>query len=390
MGVYRRFVIARSERGQIVIPALFFFPTLMLFVFLLFETAKLSRMKIRKQFAIDAAAFVEMTNYTDFLNRSAYVNGPFPMRIMNEGFAETRQNCRFRTPCPPPGELGSDELMWRDGAFPRDSRYVSSIPDSVRDWDIEYGGPRASLMNTDSPSMQTWDRNPTNPCTGQCGLVFTQDTAQHWNIGWEDATTIFKMYVQIYQLLGSVESAQFNVLKRLTSGSNHNFLSKSYWLNADQTNEALSEAGGAVRQFAIQASQFIPGVQFHCMPKMRVYANKFTNDIGVYGVAYEDYNMPSSIQDCSGSSGLFQLVTVKRNVIQSMSAGATGTSGSFGWPIEAVWSAPNNYFDVDLNAAMRGVDNGPKVHATVGVFTNGGRAAVWPRPNPKFQTRLYP
>src|SRR3989338_2621014 len=85
-----------GQKGQIVIPALFLFPTLMLFVFLIFETAKLSREKIRHQFAVDAAAFVEMTNYSDFLNRSAYVNGAFPMRIFREGFHETMLDCLGR------------------------------------------------------------------------------------------------------------------------------------------------------------------------------------------------------------------------------------------------------------------------------------------------------
>src|SRR6185312_5166651 len=68
----------RSRAGQIFIPAMLMFPTLFLFVYLIYETAKLSREKIRHQFALDAAAFVEMTNYSDFLNRTAYVNGAFP------------------------------------------------------------------------------------------------------------------------------------------------------------------------------------------------------------------------------------------------------------------------------------------------------------------------
>lgn len=393
LGAYRRFIIARSERGQIVIPALFMFPTLFLFVYLLFETAKLSRAKIRHQFAVDAAAFVEMTNYSDFLNRSAYVNGPFPMRIMHEGFADTKQNCRFRTPCPPPGELGSDELMWQDGAFPRDQRYwnnADGIPDSQKVWEIEYGGDRASLVNNDNPSMQSWDRSPVSPCQGECGLVFSQQSAQHYNIGWEDATTIFRMYIQIYQLLGSVESAQFAVLKRLTDGSNHNFLSKSYWLNADQSSEALGDAQrDLVPSFAASSSGFVPSVKFHCVPKMRLYGNKFTHDMGVYEPAYEEYPMPSTIGECGGP-GLFQLVTVKRSILSSMTAPVGGSMGSFGWPVQVRWKVGSNYFNVDdLNNTVNNGD-GPVVHASVSMFQAGGLAQVWPKPNPKFQTRLYP
>src|SRR5882762_4250727 len=106
-----------SRRGQIVIPALFIFPTLMLFVFLIFETAKLSREKIRHQFAVDAAAFVEMSNYSDFLNRSAYVNGAFPMRIFYEGFHDTELECLGRDPCPSPGHKHLNDILFDDGIF---------------------------------------------------------------------------------------------------------------------------------------------------------------------------------------------------------------------------------------------------------------------------------
>src|SRR5271156_291136 len=104
-------------RGQIVIPALFVLPSLFLFVFLIFETAKLSREKIRHQFAVDAAAFVEMTNYSDFLNRSAYVNGAFPMRIFWEGFSDTKLDCMGKDPCPGPTALA--EILYTDGIYPR-------------------------------------------------------------------------------------------------------------------------------------------------------------------------------------------------------------------------------------------------------------------------------
>src|SRR3984957_11337744 len=89
--------LMRSRGGQIVIPALLLFPTLFLFVYLIDETAKLSREKIRHQFAMDAAAFVEMTNYSDFLNRSAYVNGAFPMRIFEEGYWDFNAECTGKT-----------------------------------------------------------------------------------------------------------------------------------------------------------------------------------------------------------------------------------------------------------------------------------------------------
>ena len=73
-----------NARGQLAIPFLFVFPSIFLFLFLIIETAKLSRQKIRHQFAIDTAAFLEMSNYSDLLNNSAYVNGAFPQSLFED------------------------------------------------------------------------------------------------------------------------------------------------------------------------------------------------------------------------------------------------------------------------------------------------------------------
>ena len=106
----------RSRAGQIVIPAMLMFPTLFLFVYLIYETAKLSREKIRHQFAMDAAAFVEMTNYSDFLNRTAYVNGAFPMRIFEEGYWDFKAECEGKVQnC---SQKTYASILFANGAFP--------------------------------------------------------------------------------------------------------------------------------------------------------------------------------------------------------------------------------------------------------------------------------
>src|SRR3989338_1050305 len=144
----------KSRAGQIVIPAMLLFPTLFLFVYLIYETAKLSREKIRHQFAMDAAAFVEMTNYSDFLNRSAYVNGAFPMRIFREGFHETMLDCLGRDPCP--GLRPLDDILYDDdgnnGVFPRSlsDPAKEKFEDKEPIWDIGYAGRRWG-MNDPSP-----------------------------------------------------------------------------------------------------------------------------------------------------------------------------------------------------------------------------------------------
>jgi len=47
----------KNRKAQIVLPAILLIPTILLVIYLLFETAKLSRFKIRNQFALDSAAY---------------------------------------------------------------------------------------------------------------------------------------------------------------------------------------------------------------------------------------------------------------------------------------------------------------------------------------------
>lgn len=393
-----------GRRGQIVIPALFMFPTLMLFVFLLFETAKVSRYKIRHQFAVDAAAFVEMTNYSDFLNRTAYVNGAFPMRIFREGFHDTPEDCRGKDPCPAPGYDAQgnlamiDDIMYHDGDFPRDEQnpdgYTSPSPPQ---WNIQFNpsSSRSGMndpndMNVFNPSGETG--NP--PCSSPCTLIFNIDTVTHWNIGWDDANQVFKLYVQIYQLLGSVEAAQYAVLDRLQQS--HNFLSKSYYLNiGDQT--ALAEAQAAVQDFNMSAGGFMGAINLWCTPRMRIMGYIPMHDLEATGITSQDAQMPTTIT-CYNTpyAGLFQATTIKQTMLDSMwSPSSDGRPFAKGWPVTVHWTAPSNYFGVDLNAIMQSADNGgPKVHASVSIWNGGpagtGLASIWPLPTPKFQTRLYP
>src|SRR3990167_4268709 len=127
----------KSRAGQIVIPAMLLFPTLFLFVYLIYETAKLSREKIKHQFAMDAAAFVEATNYSDFLNRTAYVNGAFPMRIFEQGYDDFPAECEGKVEhCE---KITYAEILYQNGIFPR-SRSGKKEFKNEEVWDIEYGG----------------------------------------------------------------------------------------------------------------------------------------------------------------------------------------------------------------------------------------------------------
>ncbi|MHB2025212.1 MAG: TadE/TadG family type IV pilus assembly protein [Elusimicrobiota bacterium] len=419
-----------ARRGQILIPALFVFPSLMLFIWLIYETAKLSQMKIRRQFAVDAAAFVEMTNYSDFLNRSAYVNGAFPMRIFSEVFPPDQEvSCGGRSvpggghSCQ--GNVPLYDIFYQEGVFPRslqesggnggaeDPTYdptTETTSDYSQDqgtWDIGYGGIAGSngpndknVENPNIPGDTPDDKSggtPPPPWDPDTLVLFRLRAASYWDLRFDDMKTIYGLYVQIYQLLGSVESAQFSVLKRLAG--QHNFLTKSYWLNTGDPQSA-AEAQMLSSSFDQSAGSFLSDVNFQCAPKIGFCGGVLTHTL--IGADYPPNcwqgSIPSNISDCP--SGIFQLVTVNKDILESMDDRNSAGSGGGGWPVQVSWTPPSNYFNVPFTQIMGA--GGPIVHARIALWmgkTGGssdcqgetsGSASVWPCPTPHFQVREYP
>ncbi|MDE2314650.1 MAG: hypothetical protein KGL04_10815 [Elusimicrobia bacterium] len=418
-----------GRRGQILIPALFIFPSLMLFVWLIYETAKLSQEKIRHQFAIDAAAFVEMTNYSDFLNRSAYVNGAFPMRIFQEVFQDQPVDCGGRTDavCGGPGAScpGASpwyDVLYQEGIFPRSlhesggsssmdptchptAQETSDYSHDEGTWDIGYGGigtVKNKVWDPDIPGP-TPDVNsggsPPPPWSQDTLVLFRLRAASYWDVQYSDFSTIYGLYTQVYQLLGSVEGAQYSVLQRLAS--NHDFLAKSYWLNAGGP-DALNESQLLSTSFNQYAGSFLNAVHFECAPKVGYCGNAFQHElIGSMPMpecSSPPMSMPSNVPNCNG---LFQLVTVDPQELESMDdRNPLGQADGGGWPVTVHWQPPTNYFNVNFDQIMG--PGLPEVHSRIALWmgmTGGGSdctgetdgsASVWPCPTPHFQTREYP
>jgi hypothetical protein len=375
--------LLRCRRGQIVIPALFIFPSLMLFVYLIYETAKLSREKIRHQFAIDAASFVEMANYSDFLNRTAYVNGAFPMRIFEEGFKNTCYDSigKANAAATPPCTSGKSvwDMLYDNGAFPRAKDKNRSEYTNVDDkpWDIGFGGPGES-KNESPPEA----KDPIE-------ILSKQDATDYW-LPWEHSNDFYKLYVQVYKLLGSVEEAQYSVLTRLADG--HGFFKKSYWMN---TGDADAERGAADFDRGIGNWSSSSVVKPICHKTIQFHGNQPT------GSSFRPYQVltafnpqagdpPLALPDSiSGCQGLFQLMWVNPRAIDNLRAPwSESNHRSRGIPVSQPWTAPGNYFNHDFNTNVFEAGR-PAVHVTVSVGV-GSPARVWPDPTPKFQVRTYP
>ena len=361
----------KSRAGQIVIPAMLLFPTLFLFVYLIYETAKLSREKIKHQFAMDAAAFVEATNYSDFLNRTAYVNGAFPMRIFEQGYDDFPAECEGKVEhC---DKITYAEILYQNGIFPR-SRSGKKEFLNEDSWDIAYGGKGAG-------------RNSSNPTLDDPVVLFSMDNANKFWHPWDLATEVYKLYVQVFSLLGSVEDAQWQVLKRLSKDSSHSFLQKSYWLN---TGDAASYGTELAHSFDAALGEF--KTTPHCVRKLVYHGNRHLGGTGIQQYRVMGTDPPVDLPDSPGCSGggLFQMQTVDNATINALSK--PGGTEYPGLSLSLRWQIPGkNYFNVDFGNMPQHFRTGaPELHTTVSVGANNPNAKVWPEPTPKFQVRQFP
>lgn len=353
-----------NRRGQIIIPSVLIIPSLLLFVYLLFEITKLSREKIRHQFATDSAAFIEMTNYSDFFNRTAYVNGSFPHRIFKEAYD-----------CPPnehlqmtsgDGSICPYDMLYEAGCFPRyEGDDSEGVMDRMRKWPIRFGDARG-YMNKNPPGDETLPM-----------LKFiTEDQGIKIYIFWDPAVGLYKFFAQVYNLLGSVEMSQKTVFERLTE--NFNFFRKSYYLNTGECRQ-FPEVCGEDGLAKFKANRVHPVLHF--IKQLKFWAKVPKSGLPPYylGVTDPPLDMPGP--------GLFQLATVPDAELAPLKRGFEVYQG---------WDAPSNYFAIDVNKLApcpAGTISGtrPCVHARIASqCPDENNNCVWPDPTPKYQTRLYP
>ena len=105
----------QNNRAQILLPAVLLAPIFILVIYLLFETSKVSMYKIRNQFALDNAAYSQMSSLSTYLNAAAYTNGNMPYRVMKS------YNSDFLSPKGAAGSKGQYtvfDVFYQAGAFP--------------------------------------------------------------------------------------------------------------------------------------------------------------------------------------------------------------------------------------------------------------------------------
>lgn len=320
-----------GERGQLIIPALFVFPIFFLIVMFLVETGNLSRQKIRQQFALDAAATVEMEQYTDLFNRMAYINGVFPHRIFKGGM-----------------HVGGG----LSGLYPSSDRAMS-WDDEV--WPIRFGGSRG-FANNPNPPLNFGILHMHPPGMGAVAL--------------EKAEAVAYNYTTVYRWLGDVATAQKLIFNK-TVQRDHAMLRKSMFMNLRRAND-LSPCSTAAAECGDEAAKAFKNVSVrmhylqgwkHCPVIIKVKGQKYVGELT------EDFPFEGR--------GLFQLITVPPAQLKSFEEG---------FLIKQHWRPQPNFFGVNFHFGGEEETSDPFVRAKV--HSMGGH--IWPHSTPKYITRLQP
>lgn len=378
---FRKKMSFLRRNGQILIPSLLVIPSLLIFVFLLFETAKLSREKIRQQFAIDSAVFIQMGDYTNIFNRTAYINGAFPYRTFKEVYGcEDPSNYRKHT-----NESDQKclwEMLFDSGAIPKNIN--DNNPDAppldfeiTEPWKIGYKD-NNSETGDGRPGYDTPVES--DDLIGTLWMFSKHHGVYYWGVNYDFVTTIYNFYVEAYTVFGQIEDSQWTVFERITKNST--FLRQSYYFNAN-----TPECNRSINSCADEAVSFFSRVNVSSIFKRKInkigfYAKKAgTTQLNPYDVVKT--SEPSQMLN----GGLFQLAGFNTSTLKQIGNGIDVYQG---------WRAPANYFNVDFNRISACRETGkPCVHAKITSqcpkFAHSTENnCVWPNPTPKYQTRLYP
>ena len=71
-----------EKKAQVLLPSVLLVPLFILVVYLLFDLTNLSMTKVQHQYALDNAAYSQMTTVSAYLNAVAMTNGPALYRVM--------------------------------------------------------------------------------------------------------------------------------------------------------------------------------------------------------------------------------------------------------------------------------------------------------------------
>ncbi len=363
----------RERKAQILLPSVLLAPIFVLVVYLLFETAKVSMTKVRQQFALDNAAYSQVSSASTYLNTMAMINGPLPYRV----FLELQQ--------PPFGELppkanGSEkitvfDLFYRGGGFPsigpdHDSGINQPPSPEQTDWDLKYYDKEEA---DEGFLRKDWEKEKPQEIPNDKHVpVMRKQLVKDYYFMTKGGPAVqaIVFYLETYARVGSIYKSQDYVYNEVSK--NAIMFREAYYLNVNDCKR--SECG---RQ---SAAQLLPFLDLKTKPfelnKVRFYASEADRTWGHAG----SYDIDFDAEEVLNGQKLFQFAYLDSSSRSKLKSLARGIS------LKQPFKLPRNHFNINLEQKYK-----PYVRTRVVLACpRNGNNCVWPNPLPKYNVTLEP
>ncbi len=369
--------ILQERRAQLLLPAVLLLPLFVLVIYLLVEVTKVSIAKVRHQFALDNAAYTQMTTVSVFLNAVGLLNGPLPYRVLatyDEPLEPVDESYSFYGRAP--GSLTVFDLFFQAGAVPTIAPdYVKGQnkpprPESV-DWGVQYMKNDQVLGSEEGENYDRtgWEKETPEAIKDPVVVMNKEIVDKHYVAAKQVALPAIKAYLNTYVQIGDTFNLQKHIYESLIK--NAGIFREGYFLNVDDCKK-----GQCARQSASRLARYLS------IPTTRQEAN----DIVVYvsasdmaggsgGAIQVDLKMTEM-----GADPLFLFAYVEptgRTRLRSLKRGIA---------LKQNFPLPKNHFNINLESKYK-----PYVSNTVVLSCpRKNNNCVWPNPLPKYNVFLRP
>ena len=379
MNLHRITAKLRERKAQILLPSVLLAPIFILVVYLLFETAKVSMTKVRQQFALDNAAYSQMSAASTYLNAVAAINGPLPYRVM----LTLEEPLLPKATKPNLKPIPAFELFYQGGAVPTiGPDYETGINKppvaESTDWGVKYYS--GENLDKENGDRSGWEKeNPTPPDNGKPVPMVSKALVDDYYFpatgegNKPDGIGIVALthYLETYARVGSIYKSQDYVYQQVSK--NAIMFREAYFLNVNDCKRS-----DCARQSAAHLRQLLElKTEPFDINEMQIYFSESSYKMGYHA---KSYGITLKAVELFNGEKLFQFAYLdpsSRNKLKMLSRGVQ---------LKQPFKLPRNYFNINLEQKY-------KPYVRNRVFLSCPRSnnnCVWPNPLPKYNITLEP
>ena len=363
----------QERKAQILMPAVLLAPIFILVIYLLFEMAKVSTVKVRHQLALDNAAYSQLASASTYLNAMAMLNGPLPYRVM-------KSTSDALPPVKATDSSGQQdvtifELFYKGGGVPTigpdyDKGENKPPAAELNDWGLRYYS--GELLDKDGGDRSGWEKeNPSLPPSDKDVPVMSKALVdKHYVPAKDVGVPAIVNYIETYARLGSIYKSQDYVYQQVSK--NAIMFREAYYLNVNDCKRA-----DCARQSAAQIRQVL---SLHTKPFELNRLKFWVSESGTSGYHHGAYSIPFKAEEILNGEKLFQFAYVdpsSRSRLKTLSRGVL---------LKQPFKLPRNHFNINLEQKYK-----PYVRNRVIMSCpRNSNNCVWPNPLPKYSITLDP